>query len=134
MPDPQGFARRIFLRAERLDRNVGTLVKKVAVAIDQALVFSTPVATGRARSNWIASLGSPSRDVVPPLDSPQQVVSQAEAVIQRRGRGQDIYISNNLPYIGRLNEGWSAQAPAGFVERAIQTGAQAVKGVKLLDN
>jgi formaldehyde-activating enzyme involved in methanogenesis len=28
-------------------------------------------------------------------------------------------VSNNVPYINRLNEGHSAQAPAGFVQQAV---------------
>ena len=29
------------------------------------------------------------------------------------------FITNNLPYIKRLNEGWSKQAPAHFIEQVI---------------
>jgi hypothetical protein len=50
----------------------------------------TPVDTGYARSRWvIAELG-----------------------------GQ-IDVINDAPYIMRLNDGWSRQAPAGFIERCI---------------
>ena len=31
-----------------------------------------------------------------------------------------VYISNNLPYIQRLNDGYSQQAPENFVESAVQ--------------
>lgn len=31
-----------------------------------------------------------------------------------------VWIVNPMPYIGRLNDGWSKQAPAGWIDRAIQ--------------
>jgi len=34
--------------------------------------------------------------------------------------GKKIFITNNLPYAKRLNEGWSTQAPANFVQAAIR--------------
>lgn len=44
-----------------------------------------------------------------------------------------IYISNALPYIRRLNDGWSTQAPAGFIDAAVQVGTRKGKelGAKL---
>ena len=34
------------------------LVRKVAILIDQGLVFGSPVDTGRFRSNWLVKIGS----------------------------------------------------------------------------
>lgn len=61
----------------------------------------TPVDTGNARRGWIDS----------PVNSPF-------------GRST---ITNSVPYIGRLNNGWSQQAPAGFVRAAIQFGVNATR-------
>ena len=33
--------------------------------------------------------------------------------------GDTLYITNSVPYIGRLEEGWSVQAPAGIAGRAL---------------
>jgi hypothetical protein len=38
-----------------------------------------------------------------------------------------IWISNNVSYIGELNNGSSQQAAAHFVERAVQAGQQHLK-------
>lgn len=146
------FSRRIVVRAQRVADNVDQLVRKTALAVDREVVTSTPVDTGRARSNWIASLGSPARREVdsyasgligPDADattsgaiaqqSAEGAMAQAAGVIAGRKQGQDIYISNNLPYIGRLNDGYSAQAPSGFVEKAVQAGSRTVQRTKVVD-
>ena len=35
------------------------------------------------------------------------------------GKSTNIVISSNVPYMARLNRGWSAQAPAGFIEACV---------------
>lgn len=105
--------------------------------------METPVDTGRARSNWIVSLGSPVRDERPPFfegskgstgaQNAQVAIQEGSDTIQGRQLGQDIWISNNVKYIGKLNEGSSAQAPAGFVEAAIRRAVDAgIRAVRLL--
>jgi len=126
----ESFSGRMRLRANRLEGQVGNVVKRAAIAIDQTLVTSTPVDTGRARSNWIVSLGTPSGETVGPT-SEQAALSRAQQEIERRVRGQAIHITNNLPYIGRLNEGSSAQAPAGFVQAAVQQGVASIRGASI---
>lgn len=34
--------------------------------------------------------------------------------------GDTLYLANSTPYIKRLNEGWSKQAPARFVEMTVE--------------
>jgi len=87
-----------------------------AFEADQQLVLATPVRTGRARSNWIASLNIPSDEVREPLEV-SGALSQNMPTIATAKLGDIIYLSNNLPYIGSLNDGSSAQAPPGFVQK-----------------
>lgn len=99
---------------------IGTLEKKIRttiLAVDAALVLNTPVDTGRARSNWIVSLNAPSVLVVDPNKTPDP-----NGIIASFKVTDTAYIANNLPYIRRLNEGSSQQAPAGFVDLAVQSG------------
>lgn len=42
-------------------------------------------------------------------------------------RNRSIHITNNAPNISRLNDGWSAQTPAGFFERGIMEARKAVR-------
>jgi len=140
MAEFSDFGRRMRARGKNVVRNADRLVRRCALAADQALVVSTPVDTGRARSNWLVSLDqpvtSPREEYFPGAEgstggpNAQAAIDQGRRVIETYdgdSPGASIYIANNLPYIGRLNEGWSAQAPAGFVEQAVMLGIEAVR-------
>jgi hypothetical protein len=144
MASLEEFARRVRIYGRNVDKNIGRVVREVALVVDRELVLATPVDTGRARSNWIVNLGSAatgSRDPYTPGEkgstgeaNAQAAIAQGNATIGLRKDGQDIYISNNLPYIGRLNEGSSAQAPAQFVEQAVQRAVQVVRKARVVSN
>lgn len=105
----------------------GTLeksVRKSALAADAALVRNTPVDTGRARANWIPSLDAASAEIVEP-NGKKDIASETQSYTIDK----TIFITNNLPYIQRLNDGWSQQAPAGFVELAVQSGVRSANGL-----
>lgn len=114
--------------AKKVSENSDRLVRRCALAIDAAVVLATPVDTGRARSNWQVEIGGAATGTVEATDkSGQGAIAQGTQAIERYVGGQGaIFITNNLPYIERLNDGWSAQAPAGFVERAVQIGVDAI--------
>jgi hypothetical protein len=61
-------------------------------------------------------------------------IEQAAAVIEGYDidKNRSIHISNNLPYIGPLNDGHSKQAPAAFVQMAVMDGLATVRGAKIL--
>jgi len=140
------FARRMLLRANNVPREVSKVVRKVALAADQALVLGTPVDTGRARSNWIVSLGSevttpiePYAPLAPGTDpgklsetaNAQAALAQGREAVANHQAEQAIHITNNVDYIQPLNEGSSSQAPAMFVEAAVQQGIDAVAGARI---
>jgi hypothetical protein len=118
------------MRADNLPREVNYTVRRAALAIDQTLVMSTPVDTGQARSNWNVSTGAPQEQIVEPV-SAGAAIARGAAVINGRRSEETIFITNNVPYIGRLNEGSSAQAPAMFVEGAIAAGVAAVQNARI---
>ena len=125
-------------RARQLGANVAdgadALVRRVAVAVDTAVVLATPVDTGRARSNWQVNIGSPASGTVPTFgnNAASKAVAAAQAQIGTYRGGSAIHITNNLAYIGRLNDGYSAQAPAGFVSAAVVAGALTVREARLI--
>jgi hypothetical protein len=136
MASPEEFSRRMGNLATRVARNADRTVRKAALAADQAVVMQTPVDTGRARANWIAALNAPADG--PTADEDKgggRAVQQAAGVVASYDGDRDvaIHITNNLPYIQRLDEGSSYQAPAGFVRLAVRRGIAAVKGARLLD-
>lgn len=104
---------------------LGTLEKAVrstALVVDAELVRRTPVDTGRARANWLPSLNSPDVKIVAPGAKPNIENTLAGFSIK-----DTVLITNNLPYIRKLNDGSSLQAPKGFVQDAIQVGKNVLK-------
>ncbi len=103
---------------QKLERTV----RAVALIVDAELVATTPVDTGRARSNWNPSLNVPDSSIVEP--NQKKSINPVAAAYKIT---DTILISNNLPYIKALNNGSSQQAPAGFVDAALAKGKRAVK-------
>lgn len=105
---------------EAILRKIKNAVFATALQVDRELVNETPVDTGRARANWLPSINSPRTETVGE--------SNAESPLNLNYKlGDTIYIANNLPYIRRLNDGHSQQAPAGFVDKIIQRARSSVK-------
>lgn len=88
----------------------------VALRLLERIVDMTPVDTGRARGNWTVSVDSPRLDATKrKTKSGSSAVMAGAAVIATVTGGQSIWINNNLPYIERLENGYSNQAPAGML-------------------
>ncbi len=120
MPDLATFTRRIQRRARQVELRVNDVVAQTAIVIDQTVVLTTPVKTGRARANWLPSLDFPITEATEETDkSGQATIAKGRAIIQSRKPGQTVYISNNVHYIGLLNDGTSSQAPRNFVSIAV---------------
>lgn len=110
------------IKADGLQREQ---VKYVCFTLFKDIVMGTPVDTGRARGNWQASIGSAAGgEVIGSDKSGGATISKAQPDIEN-APGTVFYISNNLPYIYRLEfEGWSQQAPAGWVRYSIERAKQ----------
>jgi hypothetical protein len=105
--------------------------------VSRSIIFMTPVDEGRARGNWFASLSS-----YPTATSDSKAVnmSQVQAVTENAA-GKVFYLTNNLPYIGKLEyggypnpsggnkaiNGFSTQAPKGMVRISIENFEQGLK-------
>lgn len=73
----------------------------------------TPIDTGHARASWDGGVGSiPNR---PAADSPQSAEARTLAAIQTAKAGDVIYLSNNAPYINRLEYGFVGEDSRGRV-------------------
>lgn len=142
-------AKRLDKIAVAVERDVQAFVNLIAQDVVRNVAGGTPVDTGRARSNWVTRIGQPTvllrKPYFPYLSRTaggaggdisegrnlQAAVAQANAALARRRGDQPIYITNNAPYIARLNRGYSRQAPSGFVQTGIKRGiAQAVMSFK----
>lgn len=111
-----------------LERFTEKRIKIITLDATANLIEDTPRDTGWARSNWVPSIGKPSRRQGDFLDPDEGDIAEARAD-QESGQALiattytlsqgKVFVSNNVPYITRLNDGSSTQAPAGFVQAAI---------------
>lgn len=143
MATPEQFARRISQLGERVVRETDRIVRRSALAADQAVVIGTPVDTGRAKSNWLVAIDAPARTTIPAYDPGEKgstsgsntsaALAQGRIAIRgyQGGINRAIAISNNLDYIGELNDGSSRQAPKRFVQKAVQAAVARVKASRL---
>ena len=140
MANLKDLARRMNTVADNLDVAVKEVRDDTAAYLTRELINRTPVDTSRALSNWRVTVGG----VLPPIGplspgtkgstqaaSAAQAIEAATAAIQAADAKAVLVIFNSAPYIRRLNEGYSAQAPACFVEAAILLARQFVKTRKL---
>lgn len=111
------FERLLSMRDE-IDDFVLEETQKLALAIDRDVVRETPVDTSAARGSWLASVGSPD-DTDVTNKSPEVAMQQASLAVGAARPYQLIYIQNSKPYINRLNQGWSLQAPAMYIDKII---------------
>jgi len=92
--------------------------------------LGTPIDIGWASANWVPSVDSPFIDPNPePPDDLSSSHVAARAAIAQQGVNEmlgwnfnngSIFSTNNVPYIGPLNDGSSKQSPAGFVQIAVE--------------
>ena len=105
--------------------------RAIALELFSGVIRDTPADTGRARGNWQASIGTPETGQIaggdesktetpaPNGDGPKtaEAIRAVDGIIDKFGMGKVIYLANGLPYILRLEYGWSKQSPAGMVRK-----------------
>ena len=126
-------SRRLRVVVRSLDEFIDRLVKGIVLDVVANLQAApseggTPVDTGWARANWVAQIGSPYRAELGGGEVETSEIQAAAALsgatlagiaaAYKTSQGA-VFISNNVPYIVELDMGSSAQAAAGFIERAI---------------
>lgn len=128
------FSKRMRSLGQAVEHNSRDGVKQIARATVTTLIARTPVDSGQAASNWQVGLGG--MQTAPKFGFTDIPAARALALatIEQRQAGQNVYISNLLPYIGRLNNGYSSQAPAGFVENALVVARQVARNIRLLQD
>ena len=97
--------------SEGIETSVDEITRKIALIAYDGITKKTPVDTGRARGNWNFSVGSPDSTI-------DENATKIKPAKLKKGDGlEDIYITNNLPYIKRLEDGHSKiKAPKGMVK------------------
>lgn len=96
---------------QSLDADVNQFKRSYALHLLTGIVFKTPVKTGRARSNWQVAINKPNTVAieVSKKETAQTVINRGDRTIGKVELGDNIYITNNLPYILKLENGGSMQ-------------------------
>jgi hypothetical protein len=128
--------------AAKYNRGIDEVVEDVAVSLSLKIIERTPVGQpstwqnpsgappgyvgGRARANWFPTIGQPSDDTT---ESTNQNESASRITgIKDQIAGNVYYLTNNLPYIRRLEyDNWSKQAPRGMVRVTLREALNELK-------
>ncbi len=142
------FSRNIRKRGVQVDNAATRIVKTVSKRALRALVTNTPVDKGVARSNWRVGIGGvPTSSIAAYAPGSKLGINEranASAAITAGisridsvspGRGNrlrtSIFIVNNVPYIERLNEGYSKQNAPGWIERSLQEARASINNFRV---
>jgi hypothetical protein len=124
------FALQISQFVAKAKSNADAVVRKVVIDIADNVVRLSPVGDGahwaspppkgyvggRFRANWQLGINVPRSGVLPDID-PTGAASNARvlAALPPDAAGNVFFLTNNLPYAQRLEDGYSGQAPNGMV-------------------
>ena len=93
--------------------------RKTCFEISNEVISNTPVDTSRAKNNWFPDINKFSTETTESTNK-QGSINLVTGVTNRLQLGTTFTLSNNLPYIVKLEYGWSKQKPNGFVAITIQ--------------
>lgn len=95
--------------------NIDKAVRMAVVLTAQGVVNATPVDTGRARSNWVFGKVFPQSALDSFDKSGAATIAKIAGQVTSLKAGGEVWLVNNLPYSGKLEYGYSQQAPSGMV-------------------
>lgn len=128
MPNHEDFSERMRQATSEIERITFENVNRIAIFLNSQILLNTPVDEGTARANWFIRLNEPSVRVRPspqfPVDATQRIQERQRASLEQTNitaRITSIHITNNLPYILRLDRNYSPQTRGrGIVAPAIE--------------
>jgi len=105
--------------AQKSGESLDRIIRQTTIELGNRIIDATPVDEGRAQGNWQTTTGSPA---VGEVDRVGPVGAMAELKQNVGGVGTVTYITNNLPYIMRLEEGLSKKQspPYAMVRKNIE--------------
>jgi len=122
----QTFQRDLQRFAQKLDVEHKAATKKFTFDLLRRIVMKTPVDFGRARASWNVGVNRVDTSVMPegtelsPAQAAQTAFDRATAALATSESLDTVFITNNLDYIVRLEEGHSKiQAPQGMLRVSI---------------
>jgi len=127
----ESFGKAILRRADEVQAHAPDIIRKATIASLNAITYATPVDEGRARANWNVSQGQPDLSLTESTDAESSVsegVSKAQDY--KSGLGANL-ITNNLEYIGALENGSSSQAPSGMIRFGVNAARKVFNSAKI---
>ena len=92
------------------------IFRKVCFDLSNSIIMDTAVDKGTARGNWQPDINSIQNDVLEVEDkSGNATVAKVASQTNNLKLGQYFTLTNNLPYILRLEYGWSKKSPKGML-------------------
>ena len=115
------FALNLAKQIEAAKDQAELVAKKITIELFSRVIEKSPVDTGRFRANWNCSIGSPDLSTSESTDpSGSGAISKVTStVVSYTLNDQSVFLTNNLPYADRLENGWSKQAPNGMVRLSV---------------
>jgi hypothetical protein len=128
MTSPYSFAISIEQFIQKTGLRADLVFRRIGLEMYNGCLHYSPVDIGRFRGSWRIGVNSVVASALPigqgsygvryqDPPSPGESVYGMQALLQARF-GQTIYITNNLPYAKRLEEGWSQQNTHGIIGQA----------------
>lgn len=107
------------------------VAETVCADLSKSVIMNTPVDKGGARANWIASINTASNQTTDATDKSGSASIAKALTVAKKASGNIFYLTNNLPYIRKLEfggynsgpkivGGFSIQAPSGMVRISMQ--------------
>lgn len=135
------FSRNITEFVARTKVSADLVLRKLALDCLRGVILKSPVDTGRFRASWrvgvnvidssVAAKGTVASGALETKgqiggakkalkDARAAQLVEANALIEGAQFGDAIFVTNNLPYAQRLEDGWSMQAPTGMVKNTVE--------------
>ena len=123
-----GFSADLAKEAANITKANETVVRRAAIALFSRVSIGTPVGNpslwkypappgytgGTARANWFPSTSSPVTTIdLSARDEGSKTAESIASFVQSASYTGTFRITNNVPYIERLEDGWSTQAAPG---------------------
>ena len=109
-----------------VEQDLSKKIRTIAIQLLNEVTMRMPVDTGRARANTIVSIGSPVYQVLDRYDKDGgPTIMEGATRLTGLEPYTVVYLQNNLPYIERLEDGYSKKAPSGMFGAAFNSVARA---------
>lgn len=120
--------------------NASQIARKIGFELQTRVIQKSPVDTGRLRGNWSIAINNIESADYPADKSGLAGVTRGLSTLSKFNLGDTIFITNNLPYVAKLEfglygngdktvGGFSKQAPHGFIRITHQEVASGLEDI-----